>query len=168
MTHGDPPREIPEGARALLAGYQPSDEDAERLDDLIVFLEDTMPEDWCVDVVRTEGTARGQNCVFGHIFNWGQACGDGSDEDGSHAWDWFEGVWSTTYATYPVNDGKVARYQEPTARERSLAYLRELRSGAVPSTMESMMWDFYSGDIDKVREGESRTGASHSQQKASS
>ena len=82
--------------------------------------------------------------------------GDGSDKAGNEAWQWFEGHWSTVYQAYPVNDGEVAYYQQPTARERSIAFLRDLRSGAVPSTHESMNWDYYGHDIDAVREGEAQ------------
>ena len=155
----NPTQEIPEEARELLRVFRPGAEEEARLDDLIQFLEATSPEDWCVDVVRKGDDGeeeRTQNCVFGHIFNWGQARGDGTDKAGNQAWNWFEGYWSTTYATYPVNDGEVAYYDQPTARERSIAYLRDLRSGAVPGTQESMNWDFYGGDIEAVKEGMER------------
>jgi hypothetical protein len=153
---GDPTTEIPQEARELMKRWRPSAEDEQRLDDLIAFLEATTAEDWCVDVVRTDDPESGpsKNCVFGHIFNWGQVRGDGSDRAGSRAWDWFESAWTTTYQAYPVNDGEVSYYQQPTARERSIAFLRDLRSGAVPCTVESMNWDYYGHDIEAVREGE--------------
>lgn len=144
-------REIPEEARALLAKYRPTADEAQRLADLISYLEGTTADQWCVDVVRTDNSPSAQNCVFGHIFNWGVARGDGSDLAGSRAWDWFEGAWSTTYAVYPVNDGTNADYPQPTARERAIAYLRDLHSGEVPSTMESMEWEFQGGDIEALR-----------------
>lgn len=154
---GDPASEIPAEARELLKRWRPDSESEVRLDDLIAYLESTSAEDWCVDVVRVEGklTERTQNCVFGHIFDWGQLRGDGSDAAGSDAWEWFENNWSATYQTYPVNDGKVSYYQQPSARERSIAFLRDLRSGIVPSTHESMNWDFYGHDVEAVRQGES-------------
>lgn len=86
--------------------------------------------------------------MFGHIFNWGQARGDGTDRAGSQAWSWFESAWSTTYAVYPVNDGAHSDYQQPTARERSIAYLR---SGEKLSTMESMEWEFQGGSLEALR-----------------
>ena len=155
---GDPTTEIPAEARELLKHYRPGTADEKRLDDLISYLETTTTEAWCVDVVRVEaeGSHRTQNCVFGHIFDWGQLRGDGSDRDGNAAWEWFEELWSSTFAAYPVNDGKIAYYQQPTARERSIAYLRDLRSGIVPSTYESMYWDYYGHDIEAVREDEAQ------------
>ncbi len=149
----DPTAEMPPEARELLKRYRPGLEDEKRLDDLIAYLETTTADAWCVDVVRTEG-ARTQNCVFGHIFDWGQSRGDGSDKDGQAAWEWFEDCWATVYRAYPVNDGEVTYYCQPTARERSIAFLRDLRSGAVASTHESMSWEFYGEDIDALREGE--------------
>lgn len=155
---GDPTAEIPVEARELLKRWRPGADDEKRLDDLIAYLESTVAEAWCVDVVRIDGEQNGrtQNCVFGHIFDWGQLRGDGSDKAGNEAWQWFEEHWSTVYQAYPVNDGEVAYYQQPTARERSIAFLRDLRSGAVPSTHESMNWDYYGHDIDAVREGEAQ------------
>lgn len=98
---------------------------------LITHLETTREEDWQTDIVRSgDGT---RNCFFGHLHAWG-----GDDAHGSALWDAFEELWSTSYRIYPVNDGKNPDYKQPTAKQRVLAYLRNLGSGAELTTCQSM------------------------------
>lgn len=58
-------REVPDEARPLLAKYRPDEDEAQRLDDLIAYLEGTTAADWCVDVVRSGNES--QNCVRPHL-----------------------------------------------------------------------------------------------------
>lgn len=140
---------MPEDVRELLKLYGPDDEDRERLADFITYLEATTDADWCEDVVRTVDGE--QNCALGHVFEWGRARGDGSDRAGSRAWDWFENAWSTSYAVYPVNDGRHPDYQQPTPKERIIALCEALLDGSELSTHESLEFEGCSGDPDEIR-----------------
>ena len=109
-----------------------------------------IPENrWGVDVVRSgDGT---QDCFFGHLFRYGQYLSAfattvpaadeymGSDEKfANRLWEWFEDTWATTYQVYPVNDGENPAYRQATPKQRVLAYLRALNSGAEHPTQDSM------------------------------
>lgn len=87
------------------------------LQNLIAYLERTKDEDWTTDVVRTKD---GKNCLFGHIFNWA----------GNRGWEWLENIVASTYMVYPVNDKAHPSYQQDTAKERCIAYLKDIESGA--------------------------------------
>lgn len=94
------------------------------IQEIIDYLEQTTPESWCQDVIRTND---GRNCFFGHLFNLG----------GNKLWDWFENI-ATNFMIYPVNDGTDERYQQPTAKERCIAYLKDLRDGKAKTTYQLM------------------------------
>ena len=98
------------------------------IENLIKYLETTKPENWIVDKVRT---ADGKGCVMSHIFDWG-----GGDNGGSEAWDWFEDRWATTYMIYPVNDKQHPKYQQPEAKGRCIAYLKDLKDGKEKNTQD--------------------------------
>lgn len=99
---------------------------------VIAYMEGTEEDAWRVDTVRSaDGTT---NCFFGHLFNMG-----GNDARGNLLWEGFEEAWATTYMIYPINDGSDSRYPQATPKQRVLAYLRDLNSGAqktVPQVME--------------------------------
>lgn len=101
----------------------------------IPYLESTQPEQWCVDVVRSKDLS--SNCLFGHLANF---LGD-DNKVLNQGWDWFECVIATTFMVYPVNDGKNPKYQQPTARERCIAYMKDLQSGAEQTT-EAIMEEY--------------------------
>lgn len=115
--------------------------EAERLktlDSFIAYLENTNPEDWATDVVRTGK----KNCLLGHLVNWMY----GEDYKGNimPAWDWFSEMWVMEYIFYPVNDGESPnwmnfKYDQPTAKERCIAYLKNLNDGKEKRTQE--LWD---------------------------
>ncbi len=104
---------------------------------------------WGVDVVRSgDGT---QDCLFGHLFRYGQhlsafattiPAGDehvtSEEKFANRLWEWFEETWATTYKIYPVNDGESPAYPQATPKQRVLAYLRALNSGAEHPTQDSM------------------------------
>lgn len=103
------------------------EEAAKAIDDLSSFIQycqNTEEDEWAVDVVRTKD---GKNCLFGHLVNWYY----GKDYEGSISpiWDMFEATWSTTFAVYPVNDGHNPNYQQPTPKQRCVAYLKALWLG---------------------------------------
>lgn len=110
----------------------------DRLRDLtpfIEYLENTTDDEWLLDTVRNKGNT--QNCMMGHLVNWFY----GKDHTGSisMAWDWFEEMWATTYMIYPVNDGTDPRYQQSTAKERIIAYLRDLMNGKEKTSAQ--LWE---------------------------
>ena len=94
------------------------------LDVIIPYMENTTEESWCTDVVKTKD---GKNCLFGHLFDLG----------GGELFDWFENI-ATTYMVYPVNDGKNENYQQPTPKQRCVAYLKDLQSGKAKTTYQLM------------------------------
>ena len=57
-------------------------------------------------------------------------------------WDVFESSWSTSYVVYPVNDGANPRYQQPTPKQRNIAYLRALAAGEEDTTMVGMQKEY--------------------------
>lgn len=140
---------LPADVRELLKLYGPNDGDRERLTDFITYLEATTDADWCEEVVRSQDGE--QNCALGHVFEWGRARGDGSDRAGSRAWDWFESAWSTSYAVYPVNDGRNPDYPQATPKERIIAYCKALLDGRELSTHESLEFEGCSGDPAEIR-----------------
>ena len=50
--------------------------------------------------------------------------------------DFFEERWATMSMIFPVNDGQHEKYQQPTAKERCLAYLADLRDGKAKCTAD--------------------------------
>src|SRR5690606_18740724 len=96
----------------------------------IQYLVDTDESEWQVDVVRNKENTK--NCLFGHLVNFIY----GKDYQGSisSAWDCFEALWSTTWAVYPINDGRNPEYQQLTPKQRCIAYLKDLwLAQAVPT-----------------------------------
>lgn len=103
------------------------------LRDFIPYLEQTAEDNWCVDFVRMKDNEA--NCLFGHLSDF---CGHGDYDDVMPDFDWFESVVSTTFAVYAVNDGRNTRYQQPTPKQRCIAYMRDLLSGDALTTLPSM------------------------------
>lgn len=114
MDHPRPRHDIPHGPL-------PS------LDDLIAVLEPTDPDTWWAGPTF-RSPDQTQHCVLSHIF----------EMYGPDAMQLFEEGWSTQFCIGGVNDGTDPRYTQPTAKERSLAYLRALRDGHEMTTAESM------------------------------
>lgn len=100
------------------------------LQDLIDYIESTKEENWIVDRVRDKDN---NGCVMSHIFDFG-----GGDNGGGDAWDFFEGMWATTYMIYPVNDGEHPQYKQSTPKQRCIAYLKDLRDGKQKNTRQLM------------------------------
>lgn len=97
------------------------------LDDLIGVLEKTDPATWWAGPTFRSPDET-QHCVLSHIF----------EMYGPDAMELFEAGWSTQFCIGMVNDGENPQYQQATAKDRSLAYLRALRDGHEQTTMESM------------------------------
>lgn len=93
---------------------------------LISFLSRTKPEDWCTKICRTKNQK--QNCLLGHVFNWG----------GNIGIDWLESNVATTFMFYPVNDGEHPNYPQETAKDRCIAYLTDIENGVVKSSAQLM------------------------------
>lgn len=102
------------------------------IQEIIDYMESTPEESWCTDVVRKENT----NCFFGHLFSMGK-----DDREGNILWGGFEESWATTYMIYPVNDGQNPKYQQPTPKQRVIAYLKDLRDGKEMTTYQSMDYE---------------------------
>lgn len=113
-----------------------------KIQDLIDYLEKTNEDDWIVDRVRKSAEEK-KGCVMSHIFDFGG--GDERDESGftkgGNAWDFFEEVFATTYMIYPVNDGENKKYQQKTAKERCIAYIKDLRDGKEKTTQDYLKED---------------------------
>lgn len=95
------------------------------IDNIIAYMEHTDAAKWATDVVRTKD---GDNCFFGHLFNFA----------GGTLWNLFEEMYATEYMIYPVNDGENATYPQATAKERVIAYLKDLRDGKAKTTHQLM------------------------------
>lgn len=104
----------------------------DNLDKLIEYLDTTTPESWCLDVCGTEDH---QFCLLGHVLIFG----------GNRFVDWFENRVATTFMFYPINDGTNKKYQQPTAKERCIAYIKDLRDGKEKTTKD------HEEDYDKWR-----------------
>ncbi|GAA4034644.1 hypothetical protein GCM10023063_18490 [Arthrobacter methylotrophus] len=105
------------------------------LDSIIAYMEATEEDAWRVDTVRSaDGTT---NCFFGHLFNMGV-----NDARGNALWSGFENLWASTYMVYPINDGADSRYPQATPKQRVLAYLRDLDSGAAKNTQQLLEEDY--------------------------
>jgi hypothetical protein len=112
------------------------DQVAEKLSDLnpfIQYLHATSEGEWAVDVVRTKD---GKNCLFGHLINW--YYGKGYEGSISRVWDLFEEMWMSTYVIYPINDGENPKYQQPTPKQRVIAYMTNLWLGVEADTQTAM------------------------------
>ncbi len=100
------------------------------LQEIIDYMETTKEESWCVDVVRTKDQ---KNCFFGHLVNM-----ESDPREGQFLWDIFEECIATTYMIFPVNDGENKDYQQPTPKQRVIAYLKDLRDKKTPTTQDLM------------------------------
>jgi hypothetical protein len=108
---------------------------------LIDYLKQTKDSDWCVNIVRSKTN---QNCIFGHVFNFGQLIYPDLDKDiaGNKTWNWFEECIGTTYYVYDINDGKNKNYPQPTPKQRCINYLYNILLGFEKTTHESMSYEF--------------------------
>lgn len=114
----------------------------DELDQFITYLEQTEDEDWQVDTVRNAGNTK--NCAMGHLINWFY----GPDFDGniSPAWDCFEWIWASDHMIYDVNDGRNPKYQQQTAKARTIAYLKNMWLG-----LETPTWKLWEQEADMQR-----------------
>lgn len=103
--------------------------------EFIPYLEATREEDWVQDVVRRGG----QNCLMGHFINF---CEHDLDDNVAPSWDWFEQMVATPYMVYPVNDGTDPDYPQGSARERCIAFMKDILSGTKPNTLRAMQEDY--------------------------
>lgn len=113
--------------------YEQAAKKLANLQPFIQYLQDTEESEWAVDVVRTKD---GKNCLFGHLVDW--FYGKGYEGSINAAWDMFEAMWMTTYVIYDVNDGKNPKYQQPTPKQRVLAYMKNLWLGLEEDTQTGM------------------------------
>jgi hypothetical protein len=106
------------------------------IQEIIDYMEATTESSWCMDKVRVGNT----NCFFGHLVNMGK-----NETERCKLWEIFEECWATTYMIYPVNDGEHPKYQQPTPKQRVIAYLKDLRDKKEMNTYEVM--DFCANQI---------------------
>lgn len=121
-----------------------------RLDPVIAYMEATDEDAWQVDTVRSANGST--NCFFGHLFNMG-----GTDARGNALWEGFESAWASTYRLFPINDGEHPRYPQPTPKQRVLAFLRDLNSGAVMTTPQQMEEEYNHWLAEEARSASART-----------
>jgi hypothetical protein len=132
----------------------------EDLPAFISHLETTAEDSWCTDVVRSPDGAA--NCVFGHLFQYATDHAATTElPAGTHGrtgrggkplhpaevfanavWNVFEERWTTTYMLYRVNDGENPRYDQPTPKQRVIAYLRALAAGEEDTTLVGMQKEY--------------------------
>lgn len=105
--------------------------DLDFLDEVIALIEATDPGTWWAGPTYRSPCGT-QHCVLAQI----------ELALGPEAMDRFEGTWANSYMIGGANDGKDPRYTQDHAKDRSLAYLRDLRSGGLPSICESMYADW--------------------------
>lgn len=94
--------------------------------------ENTDPEDWMEGVCRS--TDQTKNCLLGQIY---KLFNDDTELSNEYV-DFFEYHYATTYMFFPVNDGENPDYQQSNARDRCIAYLRDLRDGKAKTTLDYM------------------------------
>lgn len=106
---------------------------SEDMQSFIDYLEQTEPNQWYLHKVRNKSNTK--NCLYGHLVNWYY----GKDYEGnvSPVWDAFEEV-GTTFYVYPINDGKNPKYPQATAKDRCIAYLKNIQSGEELWTWKAM------------------------------
>lgn len=111
------------------------------LRDFIPYLEATTEESW-IDIIFAN-TDTSKRCVIWHFIGFvGQ---DNPDAKSSNNLDWYEAnVCFIQRAGCEVNDGNHPNYQQPTPKQRSIAYLKNLLAGKELTPMELM--DEYFGD----------------------
>lgn len=117
------------------------------LQSFIDYCESTSPDEWYLHKVRNKDNTK--NCLYGHLCNWYY----GKDWEGSVSpiWDAFEEV-GTTFYVYPINDGENPNYPQKTARDRCIAYLKNVQSGKELWTQEAMdaEWNKFHGKFNAV------------------
>lgn len=112
------------------------------IQEIIDYMEATPEDSWLTGYVRATDQ---RNCFFGHLFNMEQ-----DQKEANHLWNWFEEMYATTYMIYPVNDGEAPEYQQPTPRQRVIAYLKDLRDGNAKTTHQLM--DEYHAEDERKNE----------------
>jgi hypothetical protein len=107
------------------------------LQSFIEYCEATTADEWYLHKVRNKENTK--NCLYGHLVNWYYS----KDYKGniSPIWDAFEELGSTYYV-YEINDGNNPKYPQSTARERCIAYLKNIQSGEELWTWEVMEQEF--------------------------
>lgn len=96
------------------------------LDNIIRYMEGTKEESWQTGVCKSEDGTK--DCFFSHLFNMG----------GNYFWQMFEEMYATEYMMFPVNDGENENYPQVAAKERCIAYLKDLRDGKAKTTPQLM------------------------------
>lgn len=96
------------------------------IQEIIDYMESTSDDLWCFHVARTKS---GANCFFRHLFNMGKY-----ESESNLIWIFFEEQYAINYMVYAVNDGNDERYQQPTPKQRVIAYLKDLRDGMTKTT----------------------------------
>jgi len=118
------------------------------LNSFIKYCEATKPSDWYLHKVRNNRNTK--NCLYGHLVNWYY----GKDWTGnvSPIWDAFEEV-GTTFYVYPINDGTNPKYPQKTARDRCIAYLKNVQSGDELWSEAAMEADLKNYEATRQQEG---------------
>lgn len=104
------------------------------LNDFIPYLEATEEESW-IDVVFANADTS-KRCVIWHLIGF-TGCDYPENKFGSNNLDWYDAnVCFIQRAGCEVNDGNHPDYSQPTPKQRSIAYLKNLLSGKELTPMQ--------------------------------
>ena len=123
------------------------------LHSLLDYLQKTEEEEWCVGVCRKADTAIQQNCLLGHVFNFGSIdfFGKNGEEGANAALNFFDNI-ATTDIFYPINDGTDTNYQESTPKQRCVSFLKNILSSKEKTVYQ--MWEEYGDTINTLKNAE--------------
>lgn len=113
----------------------------EFLNGFIQYLNKTDADNWCTDICRDP---KGRNCLIGHLVDYMEFPDHGIKMN--NLIDVFEYEIASTYAVFAVNDKRNDNYQQPTIKERCIAFMENIMNGKEKTTKEWM--DSYTPPID--------------------
>jgi len=105
------------------------------INNFLTYLEKTQDSEWlmekCADTPELN-----KCCIVGHFFKFTDITNN--QKNANKLWDNFSWDFANEFMFYPVNDGKDKNYQQPTPKQRCIAYLEDLRDGKAETTAEGM------------------------------
>ena len=104
--------------------------------DFITYLEATNEDSWIDVIFANKDTSK--RCVIFHFLGF-VGCDKPDSEFGSKNLDWYDShVCFIQQAGCMVNDGNHSDYQQPTPKQRSISYLKNLLAGKELTPIEML------------------------------